>query len=389
MCWGFNYQAALGDGTRVDRIQPVDAAGLTSGVRAIAAARAHTCALTTGGGVKCWGYGRFGQLGDGTGKHRKTPVDVVGLTSGVKAIAVGSYFSCALLTGGSVRCWGQNYYDQLGNPDAGKISTSPVGVEGLPPVTAISAGDSHVCALTTEGGVMCWGGNYRGELGNVETGYASTPVPRDVDGLTSGVAAISAGGLHTCALLVTGKVMCWGDDRFGQLGDGRFQEYRTEPAEVIKLRGEATAISAGALHTCALVARGRLMCWGHNDYSQVGPGLNGDAYYPQATPVFVLGFGGIRASGSIGDLSYPSKVRPGTTVRVRGPLRSPVLDCRGARRVALISKGRVISRATTRPDGGFSFPVKVMRTITVRVQAVTTTHCRAPRSQPVTIEATG
>ncbi|MFN8489081.1 MAG: cohesin domain-containing protein [Caldilineaceae bacterium] len=272
-CWGHDGAGQLGDGSTANRASPGDVSGLTSGVTAITAGGAHTCALTTNGGVKCWGYNNSGQLGDDTIGNRTTPGDVSGLTSGVQAITAGEAHTCALTASGGVKCWGWNNYGQLGDGSTSWGSTTPVAVSGLTSgVQAVMAGWAHTCALTVSGGVKCWGYNNNGQLGDGSTTNRATPV--DVSGLTSGVQAITAGG-HTCALLKTGGVKCWGNNDAGQLGDSSFTSHTT-PGAVSGLTSGVQAITAGWRHTCALTTSGGVKCWGWNDYGQLGDGsLNG------------------------------------------------------------------------------------------------------------------
>ena len=158
---------------------PVEAAIATD----ITAGHLHTCALTTAGGVKCWGRNE-GRLGDGTTDSRVTPVDVSGLTSGVVAVSAGYHQTCALTTGGGVKCWGINDYGDVGEGTMTPRLT-PVDVIGLTSgIVAIATGGGHTCAVTTGGGMKCWGYGGDGQLGNGIPSVSPTPV--DVSGLASG-----------------------------------------------------------------------------------------------------------------------------------------------------------------------------------------------------------
>jgi CSLREA domain-containing protein len=271
-CWGYNNNGELGDGTTTERHTPVDVAGLASGVAQVAGGFHHTCALTTGGGAKCWGDNGSGQLGDGSTSRRLTAVDVSGLSSGVAAIAAGTVAesTCALTTGGGVKCWGANGSGQLGDGSTTQRLT-PVDVSGLSGgVVAISAGTDHACALLATGGVRCWGNNGDGELGDGTTTQRLTPVA--VFGLSSGVAAITAGNNFTCALMVAGGVKCWGSDGSGQLGNGPTTTQQPTPVDVTGLSGGVGAVAAGFNHACALMTTGDVKCWGGNAFGQVGDG---------------------------------------------------------------------------------------------------------------------
>lgn len=282
LCWGKNFSGQLGDGTSTPRYTPVPVSGLGSGVVALALGRAHSCALTTSGGIKCWGGNYSGELGDGSTTTRTTPVDVSGFTAGAAAIAAGHDFTCAVTTTGAVKCWGSNSGNQLGI-GLGLGSTTPVDVVGLSSgMLSVTAGESHACALGSTGGVKCWGTDTDGQLGDGAPSYSPTAV--DVIGLSEGVAAISAGRWNTCALTTTGAMKCWGGNRRGQLGDGTKTD-KNAPVDVAGLSSGVTAMATGDDHTCALVDSGRVLCWGYNAEGQLGDGA---AWFPIA--VAVAGF---------------------------------------------------------------------------------------------------
>lgn len=194
-------------------------AAVTSSAKAksITAGFVDSCALTTKGGVQCWGYNGEGELGDNTKVNSAKPVAVYGLSKGVKAVSSGSYSTCALTTKGAVKCWGYNGDGELGdNSTTG--STKPVAAFGLgKKIKAIAVGDIHSCALTTSGVVKCWGYNGYGALGDNTT--TTSPKPVGVYNMGKKVKAITAGGYHTCALTTKGAAKCWGFNVYGQLGD--------------------------------------------------------------------------------------------------------------------------------------------------------------------------
>ncbi len=282
-CWGYNYYGQLGDNYAEPASGvPVDVVGLSSGVTAISVSGYHTCAIVNGG-AKCWGYNYYGELGDGNlGTDSGVPVDVVGLSSGVTAIDVGEYHTCAIVNGGA-KCWGDNAFGQLGDNNAPTDSGVPVDVQGLNTgVTAISAGEYHTCAIVN-GGAKCWGFNLLGQLGDGNTG-TSSGAPVDVQGLSSGVTAISVGRSHTCAV-VNGGAKCWGNNGNGELGNNNAGTDSAVPVDVQGLSSGVTAISAGDSHTCAIV-NGGAQCWGFNYSGQLG---DNNAGTDSAVPVDVIG----------------------------------------------------------------------------------------------------
>jgi alpha-tubulin suppressor-like RCC1 family protein len=266
-CWGGNASGQLGDGSTTSRATPPTTPVLT-GVKAIAAGRAFTCALTNGGGVRCWGANESGQLGDGSTTDRPSPPSSDVLTN-VKAIAAGGTHACALTNAGGVRCWGANGSGQLGDGSTDDRST-PSASDVIGGISAVSTGDLHTCALTSAGGVRCWGHNGDAELGTGNYDLVLSPPSTDV---LSGVKQVVASNLFTCALLTSGGVRCWGFNSHGEIGDDTaLQVDRPSPAAVDVLGG-AASLAAGLSHVCARMTTGGVRCWGGNDTGQLGDGL--------------------------------------------------------------------------------------------------------------------
>jgi alpha-tubulin suppressor-like RCC1 family protein len=262
-CWGANEHGQLGS-AGAGSSTPVAVSGI-SDAAAIAAGNDHTCALRVAGGVMCWGANESGELGT-SGGDSATPEAVSGI-SNATAIAAGATDSCALLQTRRVECWGANDQEQLGDGTPGG-SSSPEMVDGITTATAIASGSFHACAVLADQTVRCWGNNADGSLGD------GTSNPTDVSVAVSGIAnavAVAAGADHSCALLATGTISCWGSNGDGQLGIGALSSGSDVPVSVSGITN-AVAITAGAGHTCAVLATGALDCWGANDDGQIGDG---------------------------------------------------------------------------------------------------------------------
>jgi alpha-tubulin suppressor-like RCC1 family protein len=267
-CWGSNEKGQLGNGTQEPSPVPVDTTGLASGAAILGGGVGHTCAVLEGGGVKCWGDNYYGQIGDGTNLWKFLPTDVSGLAGGAVGLSLGDEYSCALLAAGGVSCWGDNRYGQLGDGTT-TARTTPVAVQGLDEgASALAAGYSHTCAVMRSGGIRCWGDNASGQLGSGTLDPSTAAV--DVTGLAGPAAAVAAGNGHTCALLRSGQVQCWGFNAGGQLGNGTTDDSLV-PADVTGLASGAEALVAGDFHACVLVPGGSAACWGMNDSGQLGP----------------------------------------------------------------------------------------------------------------------
>ena len=347
-CWGDNARGQLGDDSRVDRNTPVAVEGLSDALVTVGGGQFQTCALAADGDLHCWGSNNRGQLGDGTLESSRTPVRVIAFPSDAKGLAVGTEFSCALDQTGKAFCWGSNRARQLGQGAPGihtvpilvNAATMPEGGTPISGIPTIAGGRYHSCLITPNRGVQCWGRNSDGQLGDGTTEARTRPI--NVPGLTSGVVGLALGAEHSCALLQSGSVKCWGGNEFGQLGDGTTADKET-PSDVNGLPGAVAAITAGDSHTCALLQSGGVKCWGLNSSGQLGDSTTTNSAFPVDVAGLSSGVAAISAGtahscarlqsggvkcwgdnsrGQLGDNTLTSRATPGDVTGLAGAVVS-------------------------------------------------------------------
>jgi len=314
-CWGNNQfgQLGLGDmnnrGDGPDEMRknlPEVVLGNGQSAVSLALGDTHMCAVLNDGTVKCWGQNTYGQLGASDTANRGDEPNEMGdsllavdLGTGNKAIAVsaGLAHTCALLEGGSVKCWGWNAFGQLGLGDTANRGDDvnemgealPVVDLGAPKkVKAIACGQFHSCALFDDGSVKCWGLNSSGELGLGDTssrgataGTMGDLLPPIDLGTTKTATAVYA-NRHTCVILQSGNVKCWGWNSDGNLGVGDVNHRGDEPGEMgtalpiidFGILSPAVSLGVGNSHSCAVLSDATVRCWGSNGFGELGLGDN-------------------------------------------------------------------------------------------------------------------
>ncbi len=351
---------------------------------AVTAGVAHTCALLSDGSVQCWGLNAYGGLGNGSFTSGSpggiaTPGAVTSLGGSATAIAGQGLGTCALLTNGSVRCWGRDYYGELGNgmylTSGNQGVATPGTVMGLArPATKIAAGYSFACALLDDNTIWCWGMDYGNELGDgmqrtdLPNGSA-TPVQVIGLGAAGTITGIAAGLNTACALTSNGYVYCWGANSNGSCGTGSFTDVVLTPS-IVNLFSVMAVVSGNA-QTCAIVTGGAVKCWGMNNNGQcgigsftpaspygisapaalsgsvsatalsAGPGANHTCALTAAGTIYCWGGNN---SGELGDgtTSTVSPYGKATPVQVAGlPLQATGLVAGGAHSCALLKNGSV------------------------------------------------
>jgi alpha-tubulin suppressor-like RCC1 family protein len=294
-CWGSNGNGNLGNGTTADSNIPTLVLNVSSASQI--SVQDGSCALIANGTIKCWGYNYWGNAGDGTSGQsgmdptntsKSTPVLVSDINTATQVAASGST-TCALLSDGSVSCWGYGGGGQLGNGSFAYPTSSKYLVTGISNATSIASGDSHFCAGLSTGAVKCWGLDNSGQLGgsvpwNASKGGYLSSIPVTVTGL-SNIVSLSLGSSHSCGINSSGNVFCWGSNSNGQLGDntnndsGVITEVSgvwtmiSTPVQALST-SNVTSIATGEAHTCALDTSNILKCWGANSYGQLGISSN-------------------------------------------------------------------------------------------------------------------
>ncbi len=296
-CWGTGSWGQLGYGaTHVLQVGARTAPDVSVGARIVqvAVSQTHTCAMSDTGKVKCWGLGSFGQLGyanTATVGLTELPSEVgwVELSGRAAQIATGSMFSCAILEDGRVQCWGDNLFGQLGYGVPANVGDNETPATRAPLAFAdraveLALGEMHACARLASGAVHCWGANTFGQLGTGDGANVGDdePAPTHMPvNLGAPASDIAVGALHSCALLVSGPLRCWGDNSMGQLG-------RLEPmpigddespdsVEPVELQAGVSSVVAGAFATCVRYDSGAVTCWGSNLRGELGLGTSGSS----------------------------------------------------------------------------------------------------------------
>jgi len=267
--WGQNNFGQLGDGTTTDSSIPVQESTKTNDWKTVYAGVTHTTAIKNDGTLWAWGQNYYDQLGDGTTTDSSIPVQESTKTNDWKAVSAGACHTTAIKNDGTLWAWGGNIYGRL-------VSSTTTG-NGIPVQEntkandwkAIYAGGNHTAATKDDGTLWAWGQNVSGQLGYATTTDSSSPVQENTK--ANDWKTIYAGVTHTAAIKNDGTLWAWGQNNFGQLGDGTTTQ-RSIPVQENTRANNWKAVCAGYWHTAAIKEDGTLWAWGQNNFGQLGDG---------------------------------------------------------------------------------------------------------------------
>ena len=295
MCWGLDNYGQLGDGgDATNLIKPTSFVSIDGGqtVAQIYARQLRTCIVLDDNSASCWGFNEDGQAGDDSTNTYKSPSVKVEFPQGkgVKSMGMGLKHTCAILEDDTLTCWGLDSHGALGNGDSDtsdKYTPQTITTPSDRKVVKVEPGATHTCILLDDGGVMCWGRDNTGQLGNgdtsdtIHTPSSNVELPED-----RAATDLSVGDHHSCALLDNGSVTCWGLNNFGQLGDNTTTNRLIPVYAHLPTGSQAVSVSVGPHSSCAILENSSVYCWGHNNYGRLGIGVTGGIYQ---LPMFVEG----------------------------------------------------------------------------------------------------
>ena len=295
MCWGHDNYGQLGDGGDTTNInKPTTYVSIEDGqsITQIYAKQSRTCIVLNDNTASCWGFNEDGQAGDDSTNRYKSPSAKVQFPDGkrVKSMGMGLKHTCAILEDDTLTCWGLDSHGALGNGNSDtsdKYTPQTITTPSDRKVVKVEPGATHTCILLDDGGVMCWGRDNLGQLGNGDTSDTIHAPSSNVE-LPEGRAAtdLSVGDHHSCALLDNGSIACWGQNNHGQLGDNTTTNRPIPIYPHLPAGSLAVSVAVGPFNTCAILENSSLYCWGHNGYGRLGIGVTGGVY---TTPMFVEG----------------------------------------------------------------------------------------------------
>ena len=269
--WGENYRGKLGDGTTEDRYTPVK---IMDNVASVSLKSYHSGAITKDGSLYMWGENDSGELGDGTTEDRHTPVKIM---DNVVSVSLGYEHSGAITKDGSLYMWGDNYYGELGDGTTENRYTPIKVMDNVVSVSVVGSEiDNHSGAITKDGSLYMWGDNYWGELGDGTTEDRHTPVK-----VMDNVVSVSLGGDRSGAITKDGSLYMWGQNSFGKLGDGTTEDRYTP----VRIMNNVAFVSLGQGHSGVITKDGHLYMWSENDAGQLGDGTTEERYTPTQTTI--------------------------------------------------------------------------------------------------------